>query len=80
METHSSILAWRIPWTEELGGLQSMGCRRVGHNLADNNNLVRDTCSSSLPFQCLGLWGSSLGIGPWNQNFPGDQHTFQVTL
>ena len=32
MATHSSILAWRIPWTEELGGLQSMGSRRVGHN------------------------------------------------
>ena len=30
--THSSILAWRIPWTEELGGLQSMGSQRVGHN------------------------------------------------
>ena len=27
METHSSILAWRIPWTEELGGLQFMGCK-----------------------------------------------------
>ena len=27
--THSSILAWRIPWTEELGGLQSMGSQRV---------------------------------------------------
>ena len=27
MATHSSILAWRIPWTEELGGLQSMGCK-----------------------------------------------------
>ena len=31
METHSSILAWRIPWTEEAGGLQSMGSQRVGH-------------------------------------------------
>jgi len=29
MATHSSILAWRIPWTEELGGLQSMGSQRV---------------------------------------------------
>ena len=29
---HSSILAWRIPWTEEPGGLQSMGLQRVGHN------------------------------------------------
>ena len=31
MDTHSSILAWRIPWTEEPGGLQSMG-HRVGHD------------------------------------------------
>ena len=32
MATHSSILAWRIRWTEEPGGLQSMGSQRVGHN------------------------------------------------
>ena len=32
METHSNILAWRIPWTEEPGGLQSTGWQRVGHN------------------------------------------------
>ena len=32
MATHSSILAWEIPWTEELGGLQSMGSQRVKHN------------------------------------------------
>ena len=32
MATHSSILAWRIPWTEEHGGLQSMGSQRVGHD------------------------------------------------
>ena len=31
MATHSSILAWRIPWTEEPGGLQSTGLQRVGH-------------------------------------------------
>ena len=30
--THSSILAWRIPWTEESGVLQSMGPQRVGHD------------------------------------------------
>ena len=29
MTTHSSILAWRIPWMEELGGLQSMGCKEL---------------------------------------------------
>ena len=32
MATHSSILAWRIPWTEEPGGLQSMGLQRIGHD------------------------------------------------
>ena len=32
MATHSSILAWRIPWVEKSGGLQSMGSQRVGHD------------------------------------------------
>ena len=32
MATHSSILAWRILWTEEPGGLQSMGSQKVGHD------------------------------------------------
>ena len=32
MATHSSILTWEIPWTEEIGGLQSMGSQRVKHN------------------------------------------------
>ena len=32
METHSSILVWKISWTEEPGGLQSMGSRRIGHD------------------------------------------------
>ena len=34
MVTHSSILAWEIPWTEDPGRLQSMGLQRVGHDLA----------------------------------------------
>ena len=34
MTTHSSILAWKIPWTEELGGLQFMGLQRAGHDWA----------------------------------------------
>ena len=38
MATHSSILAWRIPWTEELGELQSMGLQRVGHDRATNTH------------------------------------------
>ena len=38
MAAHSSIPAWEIPWTEEPGGLRSMGLQRVGHDLATNNN------------------------------------------
>ena len=34
MATHSSIIAWKIPWTEEPGRLQSMGSQRVKHDLA----------------------------------------------
>ena len=36
MATHSSILAWKIPWTEEPGGLQSMGSQRVGQDCGTN--------------------------------------------
>ena len=43
MATHSSILAWRIPWTEEPGGLQSLGSQSVGHDWETN------TLSSSPP-------------------------------
>ncbi|CAI9168238.1 unnamed protein product [Rangifer tarandus platyrhynchus] len=35
---HSGFLAWRIPWTEEPGGLQSIGSQRVGHDLVTNTN------------------------------------------
>ena len=36
--THSSILAWRIPWTEAPGGLQSLGSQRVGHDYVSNTH------------------------------------------
>ena len=36
MATHSSVLDWKIPWTEEPGGLESMGSQRVSHDLATN--------------------------------------------
>ena len=42
MATHCSILAWRIPWTEEPGGLQSMGSQRVGHNWACANTKIEE--------------------------------------
>ena len=64
MATHSSILAWRIPWTEEPGRLQSMGLQRVGHNWVTSL-----TCPLS-PW-CLSTISSS--IAPFSscpQSFP----------
>ena len=45
MATHSSILAWRIPWTEELGGPQSMGSQRVGQDRAHEKRGLRSAVS-----------------------------------
>ena len=41
MATHPSILAWEIPWTEEPGGLQSMGSQRVRHDLATERTRIQ---------------------------------------
>ena len=41
MATHSSIVAWEIPWTEEPGGLQSMGSQRAGHDLVSEHMFPR---------------------------------------
>ena len=50
MTTHSSILAWRIPWTEEPGGLQSMGSQRVGHDWATKHStLILNILPNSFP-------------------------------
>ena len=40
MATHLSILAWRIPWTEEPDGIQSMGSQRVGHDWTTNTHII----------------------------------------
>ena len=44
MATHSSVLAWRIPWTEEPGGLQSMGSQRFGHDWNDLACMLGHRC------------------------------------
>ena len=51
MATHSSILAWDFPWTEELGGLQSMGSQRVGQDLVTKQQ--EQQISSMLKFFCV---------------------------
>ena len=48
MATHSSILAWKIPWTEDSGRLQSMGSQSVGHNWATSLHFTASTCPFSV--------------------------------
>ena len=57
MAIHSSILAWEIPWTEELGGLQSIGWQRIGHDLVTKQQqylLWRTVFSICCPSKKLG--------------------------
>ena len=55
MATHSGILVWRIPWTEEPGRLQSIGLLRVGHNWSDFSTHAYDLMFPSLPLKRLCL-------------------------
>ena len=50
MATHSSILAWKIPWTEEPGGIQFTGSQRVRHDLATKQQVTQGIIS--LPKDC----------------------------
>ena len=58
MATHSSILAWTIPWAEELGGLQSTESQRVRHDWSNWAMHARDCNSSSLPYFQTQGWRS----------------------
>ena len=74
MATHSSTLAWKIPWTEETGGLQSMGSRRVGHDWATSLSLFTSMhwkrkwqpTPVFLPGESQG-WGSLVGCRFWDR-------------
>ena len=73
MAPHSSTLAWKIPWMEEPGGLQSMGSLRVGHDLSDFTftfhfhalEKAMETHSSVLAWRIPGTWepGGLLSMG-----------------
>jgi len=47
MATHSRILAWRIPWAEEPGGLRSMGSQRVGHKTTEHTHIIKTKAEMS---------------------------------
>ena len=78
MATHSSILAWRIPWTEEPGGLWSMGLQRVGHDWATKLS----TFISLKGFSCGSAGKESarnaghLGLIPWLGRSPGEGNSY----
>ena len=58
MAPHSSVLAWRIPWTEEPGGLQSTGSHRVRHDLGPKQQKHKHTCVCMIPsfiLYCVGI-------------------------
>ena len=64
MAPHSSTLAWKIPWTEEPGGLQSMGLLTVGHNWATSLSLPCIGEGNGNPLQCSCLENPRDG-GAW---------------
>ena len=72
MAPHSSTLAWKIPWTEEPGGLQSMGSLRVGHDCANSPSFFTfmhwrrkwQPTTMFLPGQSQGQ-GSLVGCHQW---------------
>ena len=80
---HSSTLAWKIPWMEEPGGLQSMGSRRVGHNWATSLSLLTfmhwrrkwQPTPVFLPGESQG-WRSLVGCRLWGRT---DSDTTEVT-
>ena len=65
MSTHSSVLAWRIPWTEEPGGLQSLGLQRVQYDWATLSFISSGVISPLFPSRILDIYlpgGLSFGI------------------
>ena len=81
MATHSTVLAWRILWTEEPGGLLSMGSHRVGHdgsNLACMHVLEKEmaTHSSILAWRIPGTGSSLVGCSLWGHR---ESDTTEVT-
>ena len=73
MATHSSVFAWRIPWTEEPGGLQSMESQRVGHKLAANTFTFPAGSAEKIPPANAGATGEEGSI-PGSGRSPGGGH------
>ena len=75
MANQSSILAWRIPWTEEPGGLQSMGTQAVGHDWVTNIELIKNLEPSEAHRA-----NSELNVTRTYQEDPGSQELQESTM
>ena len=64
MASHSSILAWKIPWTEKCGGLQSMGWQRVKHYWATEHTHIHHSEPVSNHQYCIKLVGIIQRVKP----------------
>ena len=71
METHSSVLAWRIPGTGELGGLPSMGSHRVGQDCSDLAAAVAELPVQSMEFSRPEYWSGEPFPSPGDLPNPG---------
>ena len=71
MVTHSSILAWRIPWIEESGGPQSMGSQRVRHNWVTHTHTHTHTHAHTYQDRRTDVTGMWSMIDTAKKNFPG---------
>ena len=78
MATHSSVLAWRIPWMAEPGGLPSMGSHRVSH---DRSNLAAAAAATpDLPSQNLWGWGPAICMLTAFQRIPVHNKVWNLVL
>ena len=79
--THSRVLAWRIPWTEEPGGLQSMGSQRAGHDRSTHAKAVKQVGWGCSADGC-GPTGSCCVTRAWPHSLadPGSVLNFSVEM
>ena len=74
MAIHCSILAWKIPWTEELGGLQSVGSQRAGHDLGTKHAQSRQKFLFLIWYLSLAVADLPLGRAEGWRAGPGHSH------
>ena len=79
MATCSTTLAWRIPWTEEPGGLQSTGLHRVGHDRSDLAAAAADTVTREILIDCKLLEGTYLDLFLFLSSALKSQHVLMAS-